>query len=184
MLELIINQANTAQVLEVGNLTLNIGWWPFLFALIKYFLIFLTILLMVAIIMILIRVEGGFKTRIKEAVEEAMEVGRLPKTKTQKEWELIKENIKSENPEDFKNAVVLAERMFNRVLKMANFSGTNIEQRLKKIPDSQMEFKDEIIWSAKLAENIISNSSFGVDHEEAKRAINIFERALKEMNII
>jgi len=38
----------------------------------------------IAIIMILLRVEGAFKLKIREVIQEAMETGRLPKTKIQR----------------------------------------------------------------------------------------------------
>ncbi len=180
----IIQFAQAEEILEIGNLTINISWWPYLFAMIKYLLIFMTILFATGIILILIRTEGSFKIRVREAVEEAIEAGRLPKTKTQKEWEAISHNVDSNHFEDYKKAVVSAEKLFNRVLKSANFSGSNIEDRLKKIPDSQLEFKEDIIWAHRLKEKIFEDENFEVEHEEAKRAVYIFERALKEINII
>ena len=180
----IIQSAQAAEVLEIGNLTINVGWWPYLFLVIKYFFIFLTILFVVAIILILIRVEGGFKIRIKEAIEEAMEAGRLPKTKTQREWDVISSAVESDDQNDFKKAVILSEKLFNKVLKAANFSGSNIKERLKKIPDDQLDFKEDLIWSYKLKEKIENDISSDIDHEEAKRAVYVFQRALKEMNVL
>ena len=67
---------------------------------------------------------------------------------------------------------------------MANFSGSNVEERLKKIPDNQLEFKEDIVWAHKLKEKIAKDENFEVENEEAKRAVYIFERALKEMGIL
>ena len=184
MFELINSAQAAEEVFQIGGLMINIGWWPFVFATIKYLFIIITILLISGIVLILVRVEGGFKIRLKEAVEEAMEAGRLPKTKTQREWEVISSSVESENPEDYKNAVILAEKLFSRVLKAANFSGSNIEERLRKIPDNQLEYKDEIVWSYNLKDKIQSDDTFVVDHEEAKRAVYNFERVFKEMNVI
>ncbi|MCK4892048.1 MAG: hypothetical protein KAS78_05255 [Candidatus Pacebacteria bacterium] len=180
----IIQSVQAAETLEINGLVLNVSWWPYIFFSVKYLLIFMTILFIIGIVLILIRVEGGFKIRIREAIEEAMEAGRLPKTKVQKEWEAISYNLDSNNSEDYKKAVVSAEELFNRVLKMANFSGSNIEDRLRKIPDSQLEFKEDIIWAHRLKEKIFEDEIFEVDREEAKRAVYIFERALKEMGVL
>ncbi|MCK5085158.1 hypothetical protein KAK05_00430, partial [Candidatus Parcubacteria bacterium] len=174
----IIQTAHAQEIIEIGGLTIDVSWWPYLFLVIKYFFILLTISFTAGIILILFRVSETVKIRIKEIVAEAMEDGKLSKTKTQRQWDLIKSNVESKNPDDYKNAVVLAEKLFNRVLKMANFSGDNIEEKLKKIPEGQLELKDEIIWSSKLKEKIINDPSFDVDHEEAKRAVNIFEKTL------
>jgi len=184
MIGFFIQSAQAAETLKLGGLVIYIGWWPFLFALIKYLFIFVTILFIMAIILIVFRVEGSFKVRLKEIIEEAMEAGRLPKTKAQKEWELIIANLESNSSENQKKAVVGAEELLNKVLKIANFSGSNIEERLRRIPDSQLEFKEDIVWAYKLKKKIKKNENFDIETEEAKRAVYIFERALKEMNII
>ncbi|MCK5490630.1 MAG: hypothetical protein KAI67_02190 [Candidatus Pacebacteria bacterium] len=184
MFELINSAQAAEEVLQIGNLMINIGWWPFVFAIIKYVFIIITIILIIGIVLILVRVEGGYKIRLREAVEEAMEAGRLPKTKTQREWETISSAVESKNPEDYKNAVILAEKLFSRVLKFANFSGSTIEERLRKIPDNQLEYQKEIIWSCALKDKILSDDDYVVEHEEAKRAVYNFEKVFKEMNIL
>ena len=187
MFEFLIETTQAAERIEIGNLVIEIEsvlWWPYLYGAIKYFMVGMTILFVVGIILVLIRVEGGFKIRIREAIEEAKEVGKLPKTKTQNKWETISSKIESEEVDDYKKAVVLAEELFSDVLKAANFSGENLEKKLNKIPDNQLEFKEDIIWAYKLKEKILSDEDFTVDHEEAKRAVYIFQRVLKEMNVL
>jgi len=187
MFEFFIETTQAAERIEIGNLIIEIedvSWWPYLYGAIKYFMAGMTILLATGIVLILMRVEGGFKVRIKEAIEEAKETGKLTKTKTQNKWEVIASNVESEDVDNYKKAVVLAEELFASVLKAANFSGENLEKKLSKIPDSQLEFKEDIIWAYKLKEKILSDEDFAVDHEEAKRAVYIFQRALKEMHVI
>ena len=187
MFEFFIETTQAAERIEIGNLIIeieNVLWWPYFYGAIKYFMAGMTFLFIVGIILILIRIEGGFKIRIKEAIEEAKEAGKLPKTKTQNKWEIISSKIESEDVDDYKKAVVLAEDLFRNVLKAANFSGDNLEKKLNKIPDSQLEFKEDIVWAYKLKEKILADENFTVDHEEAKHAVYIFKRALKEMNVL
>jgi len=187
MFEFLMETAQAVETIEIGNLVLEIevdSWWPYFYGAIKYFMIGMTMLFIVGIILILIRVEGGFKIRIREAIEEAKEVGKLPKTKTQNKWENIISKIESEDSNNHKMAVVLAEDLFTNVLKAANFSGDTLEKKLSKIPDNQLEFKEDIIWAYKLKEKILSDENFVVDYEETKRAVYIFKRALKEISVI
>lgn len=188
MIELLQNFALAAETIEVGDYIVDLGittWWlPYVYNTIKYFLIFLTAIYIIGIILILIRVEGGFKIRIKEAIEEAMEAGRLPKTKIQRKWDAILADIESNNLEKQKSAVISAENMLDISLKYANYSGENLESRLKKIPEDQLNFKEDIIWAHKLKKKIESDRSEEVDSEEARRAVNIFQRTLKELNVL
>ncbi len=79
---------------------------------------------------------------------------------------------------------MLAENLLDMSLKYANFSGENLESRLKRIPEDQLHSKDNIIWAHKLKLKIESDRSDQVDSEEAKRAVDIFQRTLKELNIL
>ncbi len=180
----LIQSAQAEEILEIDNLPIHIWWLPYLFLAVKYFLMFLSVLLAVATVLVLVRIQGSFKVKIKEAVEEALEAGRLPKTRFQKEWDTVISKVESNNPEDYKEAVVLAERLFERVLKLAEFSGENLEKRLEKVPENQLEFKEEIIWAHNLRNKILSNANLEVAHEEAKRAVDIFQRGLRELNVL
>ena len=187
MFELLIETTQAAEKIEIGNLVIEIEdvlWWPYFYGAVKYFMAGMTILLVTGIILVLIRIEGGLKIRIKEAIEEAKETGKLPKTKIQNRWEVVVSKIESKDADDYKKAVVLSEELFANVLKAANFSGENLEKKLSKIPDNQLEFKEDIIWAYKLKEKILADENFTVDREEAKRAVYVFERALKEMNVL
>ena len=187
MFEFFIKTTQAAERIEIGNLVIeieNVLWWPYFYGAIKYFMVGMTFLFIIGIILIIIRIEGGFKIRIKEAIEEAKEAGKLPKTKTQNKWEIISSKIESEDAGDYKEAVILAENLFKDVLKAANLSGDNLEKKLSKIPDNQLEFKEDIVWAYQLKEKILSDENFTVDHEEAKRAVYVFKRALKEMSVL
>lgn len=175
------------EVIEIGSWEISVLWFPWyshLFVAIKYFLIFYVGLLLLAIILILIRIQGGFKIRVKEAVKGAMDAGKLPKTNTQEKIELSSSLVESDDPEDYKKAVILVEELLSRVLKVANFSGENLEKRIGRIPDNQLNFKEDIIWACQLKEKIFANEEFEIDREEAKRAVYIFQRALKEIGVI
>jgi len=175
-------QANA--VLEIGNFTVNIWGWNYFFIAVKYLLMFYSFVIILDLILVFSRIQDGFKIRMKEAIEEAIEAGKLPRTKTQRKWDAVVSSVESNNPEDYKEAVVLAEKLFDYVLRSANFSGENLKKRLEKVPDNQMDFKEDIIWAYSLKEAILSDSSFEVDHEEAKRAVYVFQRALKEWGVL
>jgi len=177
-------QAAEVVTLKVNSITLNVWWWPYFFVAVKYFMIFLTILLAISIVLIFIRTQSFLKVDLDAAKEKALKTNKTSKIKWLEKWESIIFEVESENPRDYKNAVVLAEEFLNDVLKMANFSGENIESRLKKIPDNQLEFKEDIIWAHKLKKRIASEENFEVDHEEARRAVYVFQRALKKTGVI
>ncbi len=188
MFENFTNFVLAAGTIEVGNYAIDLGistwWWPYLYETIKFILILLTIIYAVGIVLVFSRIQGSFKIKIKEIMEEAMEAGKLPKTKIQKDWDKISSDVESDNLQDNKNAVIAAEELFDDILKATKFSGENIEQRLSKVSDEQFHIKDDVIWAHNLKKRIESDESLEIEKEEARRAVDIFERALREFNIL
>lgn len=188
MTEFISNYILAAQTIALGDYILELGittWWvPYLYETFKYTLILLSVVYFIAIVMILMRSEGGFKIRIKEAIEEAMEAGKLPKTKIQRKWDSIVEDSESDNIEKNHNAALAAEKLLDDTFKAANISGENLESRIRKIPEAQLSFKDEIVWVHNLAKKIRSERAGEVEKEEVQRAVSIVQRTMKDLDII
>lgn len=176
-------RAAETNTINIDGTVINIRWWPYLYFTVQYFLMFLTVIYIIGIILVLIRTQR-FRVNIKEAVAQELETGRLSKTKIRKDWDAIITDIESDDPDDYKEAVIVAERLFDNILKSAKFAGENLEVRLRRVPDSQLEFKEDVIWAHKLRNNIAGNVIPEVDHEEARRAIYIFQRALKEIGAL
>ena len=188
MMEILQSYILSAETIEIGGYIIEPGittwWFAYVFQTFKYVMILLTIIYSIAIIMILLRVEGAFKLKIREVVQEAMETGRLPKTKIQRKWDSVVENSESDNIEKNHLAVIEAEKLLDDTLRAAKLSGENLESRISRIPEAQLNYKDDIIWVHKLRKKIESDRASEVEKEEAQRAIYIVQRTLKEMDVI
>lgn len=185
MLSIFLPHAAAAtEALQLGGLRLNLWWWPFVFAFVKNLFILIDIVLVLAAVMILSRFKS-FRIRIYESVEEAIESGKLSKGKLARKWEEIQTRMESDNLEDKKRATVMAEEMLDSALKAANLPGENVEKRLAKFSDTDINFKEDIIWAHRLAERIkTGEEDYEIDEEEVKRAFYILERTMKELNIL
>lgn len=172
-----------APVVQIGLAKYTLWWWPFIFALIKNMFILLDILIFVALVMLIYRFQS-FGVRIHEAVDEIIESGKFSKDNTQRKWDAIKSDMGSENMDTKKRAVIAAESILDDVLKTANFPGENLGSRLEKISEGQLNFKDDVEWAFKFEEKIKADESFAPDEEEISRAFYIFERTLRELNVI
>ena len=163
---------------------MELWWWPFVFALIKNLYILMDAVLIIAVVMVFSRYKT-FRLRIYESVEEAIESGSLSKEKIQRDWEEAKEFMESDNLSNKRRAVIMAEEMLDNSFKSANIPGDNLEKRLAKFSDAEINFKEDIIWAHKTAERIKNpEEGYGMDEEEIKRAFYIFERTMKELNIL
>lgn len=182
--EICFLQFAAAQVVQIGDLRINLWWWPFVFAFIKNLYILLDIVLIIGIVLVFNRYKS-FRLRIYESVEEAIESGTLSKERAQRKWEEARELMESDKMSDKKNAVLAAEDMLESALKSANISGENLEKKLAKFSETDINFKEDIIWAYRIGERIKSpEEGYEMDEEEVKRAFYILERTMKELNIL
>lgn len=176
-------QAAAAPVIHLGESAILLWWWPFVFAFVRDMFILLDIILVVGIVMVL----GRFKKlgrEIYDAVEEAMNSGKLSKGKAQRKWEKAQSLIESGDLEDKKQGVYIAEEILDDCLRSANLSGENLERRILRVPDTEINFRDDVVWAYRMKVRLETESGFETDAEEVERVFYIFERMMKELNIL
>ena len=144
----------------------------------------LSLVMILCIILIVRRVGKDMVVPIREILEEARDLGELPKNEVLEKWKEINRKVNSSVELDYREAVTEADEFLDKVLKTARFSGEELSDRLKMVRDNQLEFKEDIIWADDLKKKIVADENFKVSPEEAKRAVYIFERALKEMGVL
>ena len=144
----------------------------------------LSLVMILCIILIVRRVGKDMAVPIREILEEARDLGELPKNEVLEKWKEINRKVNSSVELDYREAVIEADEFLDKVLKTARFSGEELSDRLKMVRDNQLEFKEDIIWADDLKKKIVADENFKVSPEEAKRAVYIFERALKEMGML
>jgi hypothetical protein len=171
------------EILTIGRFQIDIWWWPYLFVFFKSLMIILTLILIVATVLVFYRFQS-VRIKIYDAIGEAIESGKLSKENIVKKWEEIKQMSESDVQEDKSKAVISAEEILDNALKSANYAGENLEKRIEKVPDNLLNFKEDIVWAHRIKNQFVSGSGEGVGKEEVERAIYIFERALKELNIL
>jgi hypothetical protein len=181
--EHLLIQAVAAPVLHLGKASITLWWWPFVFAFIKNMFILLDILVLIGIVMVSRRL-NKLGREIYDAVEEAIASGKLSKGKAQRKWEEAQQLIKSDNIEDKKQAVYIAEGILDDCLRSANLSGENLEGRISKLSDTEINFREDIIWAYRMKVRLESEPGLETDAEEVERTFYVFERTMKELNIL
>ena len=100
-------------------------------------------------------------------------------------WEKVKEHAYSNNPADWRLAIIEADIMLEEVLRKAGFPGNGVGEMLKSVDKSDM-LTLEAAWDAHKVRNRIAHSGgdFNLDERETKRVIGLFESVFKEFGVI
>ena len=154
------------------------------FLFIKIIAALLSLVMILGIILIIRKAGKDAAVPIREILEEARDLGELPKDEILEKWKEISGKAESSDERSYRAAAVEADEFLDKALKTAGISGESLTGRLKAIRDNRLEFKEDIIWADDLKNKIAADENFKASPEEARRAVYIFERALKEMGIL
>lgn len=103
--------------------------------------------------------------------------------KSFKEWIAIRKKIDSKKEEDCKSAIVQADDLLGDILLKLKYEGTNTSERLEKVDASTIPDIKELILVHKIRNNIVFNPDFKVDYNTAKKALEAYEKALRNLEI-
>lgn len=96
-------------------------------------------------------------------------------------WEKIISHVSSENPADWKMAIIEADILLEDVITQMGYQGENLGDKLKKIEQADFPFL-QFAWDAHKIRNRIAHegSAFILTQREAKRVIGLFEMVLRD----
>jgi hypothetical protein len=115
----------------------------------------------------------------QEGEEHAHATGGVGET-----WKKIDGYIRSENPSDWKVAILEADHVLELVITQMGFPGETFGEKLKSIHPSQFPYLD-LAWEAhKFRNDIAHSSNRPLSHSEANRIVGLYERVFKELKVL
>lgn len=119
----------------------------------------------------------GLIAEIKEELE-------IAPPKQNKDWEKILKLIDSENPNDWKLAIIEADKILELVVNTFSVPGENIGDKLKNIERGDFTNLNEAWQAHKVRNQIAHEHNFHLSQREARIALGNFEKVFKEFDFI
>lgn len=172
----------------VGGLTVAsvVGWLSAIWSVYVILAYIASALFLYGFIYATLRVNDLVSTRdnlIKE--QEKLFQASRGKTATNTRWQEVLTHVNSENPNDWRLAIIEADIMLEDALKQAGYAGTTLGERLRGITPNQLQSIDDA-WTAHRVRNEIAHA--GADFVLTKRLANDtiaqFERTFKELGVV
>lgn len=117
-------------------------------------------------------------------IQEISPPATAPGGPWQARWEEIKRHIDSPKEGEWKFAVIEADALTNDALKRGGFVGETMGERLTSIQPGQIQNLDALWEAHKIRNRLAHDSGYFLRYAEAKRAINQFEKVLKELAVL
>ncbi|MEM9336360.1 MAG: hypothetical protein AAGA35_00705 [Patescibacteria group bacterium] len=100
-------------------------------------------------------------------------------------WQEVLGHIESQNPNDWRLAIIEADIMLEEALGQAGYAGNTLGERLKSITPNQLQSINDA-WEAHVVRNKIAHagSDFVLTQRLARDTITQFGRAFEELGVI
>ncbi len=160
-----------------------VGFFQNLYALFTLFASFLSAVLIYGIIHSIIKIVQIRKEE-KEETDAKIEKAQLGETNLSSDrWTKVLALVESDNPSDWKFAVLEADVLLEEEITQLGFEGGSFAEKLKKISREDLASVDDI-WEAHRARNLIAHkgSDFVLTKRQARSVVSLFGKALREIN--
>jgi hypothetical protein len=139
---------------------------------------------------IIYSVEGLKKIRKKESLmhdtktEPAFEEGSTGDTAMAHRWQNANKLVNSENPSDWKLAIIEADIILDDLLTKMGYQGDSIGEKLKRVATGDMKSLNEAWEAHKVRNQIAHEPGFVLDHHIATHTIHMYKKVFEEFYYI
>ena len=123
------------------------------------------------------------KLIIWQDVVEIITFRQYGQKKIVKRWEDIKRRIETGSESEQKLAVIDAEGILDEVFVRMGLSGASFGERLKQVKKERLPSLDEVARAHEIRNNIVHDPDYRLTPDQARKAIDIYEKALKELEV-
>jgi len=157
-------------------------WHQIIFTL-KIISVFFSILLIFSIFLLLFKIRKNIEESLLMVAKSIVAPG-LPKKELDKKWQSILNKLETDNESDYKLAVIEADKIFDDLLIRIGYKGEDMGERLKQITMAQLANIDDLWKAHKVRNRIAHETNFKLTQEQAKRAIEIYQRAMEDLEVL
>lgn len=105
------------------------------------------------------------------------------KQEYQTRWLKIENGLARDDPRSYNFSVLEADKLLDKALNEMGIPGQSMGDKLKKLGEKMPDLQN--VWRAhKLRNQIVHESDFEVNYNQARQALNIFRQALKNLGAI
>jgi hypothetical protein len=121
-----------------------------------------------------------YNTKVEPIIEEH----QAGDTILAKRWESIKQHISSENPNDWRQAIMDADIILEDLLTKMGYRGESIGEKLKRVERGDFATLDQAWEAHKIRNQIAHEAGFSLNHVQAKRAVDLYRQVFEEFYYI
>lgn len=104
--------------------------------------------------------------------------------KVTKQWNKILRRLEAGSEPEYKLAVIEVDDMLGAALKRMGYDGQNLEEKLGKLTSATLPNIQQVHEIHRLRNNIVHDPDYRLTLDEAKRALDVYSRAFRDLQIL
>lgn len=149
----------------------------------KVILAIISILLLIAIIILILKIRKNMADYLGTMVKSVVPSDE-PQKISLEGWQSVLDKLNRNSEDSYKQAVIEADKIFDDLLRKSGYQGEDMGERLKQITQDQLVNIDEIWQAHKLRNRLVHEPDFELREHEARRMIEIYQKALENLEAI
>ena len=101
-----------------------------------------------------------------------------------KKWKKIIKRLELGTESEAKLAVIEADDLLNEILEKMGYSGESLGEKLKQFKKTILPNLDEVLEVHKIKSDIVHDPSFRLSFDQAKKLLEVYERALSNLEAL
>ena len=141
-------------------------------------------LFFIATMIYFVKDSGYFKIKLWQDVVEFFSARSYGTSKIFKRWDKIKKRLDLPPESEHKLAIIEADGLLNEILERMGYKGETLGERLKQLSQAQLSNIEELWEAHKTRNNIVHDPDYRLSLDEARRALEIYEKALQNLQAL
>lgn len=131
-----------------------------------------------------ITVKANYWSIKREQFLDILKIETVFKERSLEGWKQIKRRLASSDPEEWKKAVLEADKILNEILKMSGYLGHHLEDKLALITSAQLANIEQIKQAHQFAHTIHNDPNYSLMQEDAQAVLLIYKEAFQDLRLI
>ena len=149
----------------------------------KIVFIAVSVLFFLAILYLLLKA-GYLKDALFDNMEDLSAFQDFGQRKVIKKWTRIKKKLKKGSESQQKLSLIETLQMFDNALLRMGYEGENLNERLKKLTEDDVSNLNQVLEAIQVSQDIARDPDYRLSREKAEEILNIFEKALKDLQVL
>jgi len=103
--------------------------------------------------------------------------------KVVKTWTKITNRLETGLEPEYKLAVIKADSILDNILNRMGFGGEALGERLNKLTVATLPNREQVREAHKIRNNIVHDPDYRLDLDKARRVLEIYEQALRDLQV-